>query len=241
MPTRIKETVFGALFAFVSATTLIADQDTYSLTVQNLQVGTLKFTHEIKGTEYHSLANFATTGLAGALFNMQISATSNGQGVHQGVYDPKVAQIITTTDGQKSTLDLEFSDGTLTDFRSDPRVVSTIKPETQLGAIDPVTALSYVLRPMPQDRLCQLSVIVFDGVVSNRLVLNRPTLRKDGRFQCSGGIERLAGYSEEQIKAQGDVFYFTVLFRVDPASGGYKFDRLVGQSEYGQFQLLRDF
>lgn len=231
-------TCFLLLGGFAYADTEISS---YKITLRNMQVGRLVFTHELNGTDYKISADFETEGMAQALFNTKINATSTGIGAQFGAYDPKNVHVEFNQDEIKSSQDITYENGLLVNLITDPRILTHIKPETQMGAVDPLTALGYMLRMLPFDRLCSLHVQVFDGVNAGRFSLSEPSLRKDGRFQCQGGFERnkIATDDFEEVTDKS-TFYLTALYRVDRESGNFIIDRIVGDSIYGQFQMIRE-
>lgn len=212
----------------------------YELSMRGIQLGTLSFEHKLEETQYDLNLHFETTGLAGALFNTTINAKTTGDGIVDGVYEPKFASYEISQDDMDISREMSFEDGVLTNYTSSPRLRSTLDPAKQAGAVDPLTALGYVLRPVALENLCKLNIRIFDGITATRITLSQPSKRPDGRMQCQGGYTREHGFSAEQLEQEGDDFFFTALYRVDRQTDDMIIDRIVGESTYGQFQLLRN-
>ncbi len=230
-------TVFSTLALSANAQELPV---TYELSLRSLQLGNLTFSHELKENQYNIDLHFETTGLAGALFDAKIDAQSTGTGIEDRAYEPRSASFAIQQRDENTSHEMTFDKGVLTSFTSNPRLHSKLDPAKQAGAVDPITALGYILRPVAIDRLCKLNVRIFDGVTATRITLSQPSKRPDGRMQCQGNFAREHGFTAEQLDLEGENFFFTALYRVDRESDDMIIDRIVGESTYGQFQLLRN-
>ena len=163
--------------------------------------------HSING-RYRTISQFATTGalrtLAKVRFDLQSAGRwrSNGQTAEPRTYTENL-----DTGRRQSSATLTYVGGI-------PRVESgtigqpeedapaPLNPLTQRDTIDPATALWLAAGPLPEARLCDLDLPIFDGARRTRLVLS-PPLETEAGFTCRGAFIREAGYSEKQLRKDG--------------------------------------
>lgn len=216
----------------------------YKLTVQNLQVGEVVFGHDLSELGYKVTLDFKTKGLAGALFDTNLHATTTGKGNLFGLYAPQSAQIEMVNNGDKTAQNMVYANSNLKTLTTSPPLIGPPNPAQHPNAVDPLTALTYVLRPMPFEQLCELHIQVYDGLMSGYISLSKPTLRPDGRYQCKGGFQRDLASEPNPMQTVSDevapgTYYLNVLYRLDRVSGTYIVDRLVGKGSFGMFQMVQ--
>ena len=207
----------------------------YEVKLREIPLGDLTLKHQQDPNAYSVTMSFRTKGLADALFRLHIDGVSTGEGIEFGRPFPQSASYTFTADGETQKYNLIFRDGVLTESTYEPSLRSTIEAASQKDALDPLSAFLLIMRQMPGEQLCKFSVRTFDGLKANRITLGTPTERVDGRIQCNGGIELLHGYDTDQTPTS---YFFTALYRYNRNTGLYEVERLVGQSPYGQYQIL---
>ncbi len=220
------------------SSSISANEARYIVSLRDIDIGELYMDIEFAENKYESALRFNTIGFAQSLFNSTIEANAKGEGLSFEKLTPTQFERIINDDGKKSRIWFNFSEEVIENLNSEPSRPASIDPKSQKGAIDPLTALTYLLRPISEENVCAFRVRLFDGYNSQILTVSEATKRRDGRLQCGGSIQFQHGYIPEQINALDNII-FTILYRPDRTEGAYIVDRLRGKSPYGDFQLLK--
>lgn len=219
-------------------TPIFARAEQYDLSVADLLYGRLNVDHQFSAGKYSVDFEFVTTGLAAILFDDYIKGEATGLGAKFGAYSPGASEYVYRLNKSDGYRKINYKDGAISSLLSDPVEDTKSDPVELSGTIDPVTALGLVFRERSLNTLCKLRVPVFDGRRLSYLVLQSPKKRFDGRMECTGAIEVMRGFSENNLLVREPVF-FNVIFRYDDHKKTYSVDRIIGQTVLGTFMFTR--
>ena len=209
----------------------------FTVTLRGIKIGVATLNGSLSQGRYSGASQFASTGLIGQLGKVAfvMKATGNRSGAQ---FLPLLYSEEVQTGRRNSTAELRYSGGvpSLTGGKLGADNAPTLDPATQGGTLDPLTPLLMIARPQPPEEICRLDRHVFDGARRTRLVLAPGPDSADGPT-CTGRLDRLAGYSPEQM-AERRSFDFTVQY--GPASNGMvQVDRITANSLFGPVTLTR--
>ncbi|MCT8161517.1 DUF3108 domain-containing protein [Pseudoruegeria sp. SHC-113] len=226
-----------ALGAFAPALAL-AEEAVFDVSLRGIKGGTLTLSAVENGNAYAASGVAQTTGLVGTIARFRYTAKVKGSRSGER-FTPQSYEEVESTSRRESTSTMEYRRGV-------PVVVSgrenrkprdwDIDPATQGDAVDPLTALHMTLRAVPEARVCELAVFVFDGHRRSKVTLSNPKRTETG-FTCKGEYRRVAGYKPKDMEERTS-FPFTA--EMAPAGGGtYHVQQITAASLYGTVTMNR--
>lgn len=224
-----------ALAGLMGVSPTLADGQTnavFGISIRGLNAGTLT----IKGSEqsgaYQTTGELRSGGLVGLVARLRYTAKAQGA-VRGARFSP--SRYDETADTGKRT-----SRTTMTYSRGVPKVVAgstgTLKPASQKGTVDPLTAIYAAFRNVEADQVCKLNVQMFDGKRRSQVRLSSPRPEGD-QILCNGEYRRLDGFSAEDM-AEKTRFPFNLYYTQTPR-GDYRVERVVTQTLYGNAVMTR--
>lgn len=162
---------------------------TFSVRLFGAPVGRMIVAANAAGGTYAAKGEFRTTGLVGLLARVRFTMSARGVGAPLRMRSRSYSEDL-DTGFRTSAIALTFG-------ASDAR-------------IDPLTALVAALVDRPASEGCAFDGKTFDGTRSMQVRI-REASRSDGALVCSGRLERLSGYSAEEME-EATGFAFTVQF-----------------------------
>ena len=215
-----------------------AERAQFDISIRGIKVGELQLASEETQTRYSVAGRLSNTGLTQVIRRFSYTGNSQGRIVNSTLQPDRYVEKADT--GQRiSEVELAYRSGV-------PRVVrytsprepgpDTPDPSSQGGTVDPLTAIYSVLRDVPANRACSVSLILFDGRRQSRVSLRRSGT-SGGMPVCSGRYERLKGFTAEEV-ARHRTFEFTLSYR-DAGNGRLAVREVVAQSIYGQAVIQR--
>ncbi|EPX80884.1 DUF3108 domain-containing protein [Litoreibacter arenae] len=206
----------------------------FSVAIRGITAGTLKIKGQEAGGRYSASGVLQSGGLVGLVARVKYTASSSGR-VSGSNFSPARYDEKADTGKRKSSASMTYKGGvpSVSDYVPGPNVV---KPSTQNGTVDPMTALYAAFRDVRRDQVCKLDVKMYDGKRRSQVKLSSP--RSDGdMIMCDGEYRRLAGFSPEDM-AEKARFPFN-LFYAQTADGRYRVEKVVTQSLYGNATMTR--
>ncbi len=176
------------------------DRAVFDLTLMGLTAGRLEVNGKMVGTAYAANGVLQSTGLLGAIRKVRYDASVTGTYVN-GTYTPASYREKADTSKRQSESVMAYKAGVpQVKTYNPPREakIGDVKPSTQGGTIDPLTALYAVVRDVPVAEACTLSVVLFDGRRRSQVVLSAAENGAKG-VTCAGEYRRLAGFSEKEM------------------------------------------
>jgi hypothetical protein len=174
-----------------------------------LKLGDLRIASHSTNGRYRTISQFATTGALRTLAKVRFDLQSEGRWRSEGqTAEPRTYTEAVNTGRRRSSATLTYVGGiprvdSGAVGRSEQGAHAPLNPLTQRDTIDPATALWLAAGPLPEARLCNLDLPIFDGVRRTRLVLSQP-LETEAGFTCRGAFIREAGYGEKQLRKRGN-------------------------------------
>lgn len=215
----------------------LRDYAVYDFYVKGFRAGLLVFAGVQAGDYYAVNGRFSSAGLLSLFRKVTYSATVRGR-IQNGAYRPE--KYVLTTDAGK-----DHHVQTITYVHGVPdmpvevpphqRPPEALKPATQGGTLDTLTALYATLREMPQAQACNGSVTLFDGTRRAKLTL-WPGDGATGKMACAGEYRRVGGYDAKDM--QHPVFPFRMTY-TPTSDGKVQVTEVDMQSIYGPAKLKR--
>lgn len=203
-----------ALLAAAGAARAETTDVRFSVRLLGVKVGEMTLAGQDGPAGYSARAAFATKGLVGAVarvgFDMRANGTGSGAALHPLRYQGDI-----NTGRDRRATSLQFA-----------------RADTHL---DPMSALWIGLRDRAPGEGCALDREIFDGKTRQRIRM-RETARDADVLTCSGILERIAGYSAEDL-AESRGFPLSVTYAL--VAGRLRAERAVVKSLHGPVTLLR--
>lgn len=206
----------------------------FSVAIRGINAGTLTVKGSESGGSYKASGVLQSGGLVGLVAKVKYTANSSGR-VKGSNFSPTRYDEKADTGKRKSSSSMSYKGGvpTVSDYKPTP---DGVKPSTQKGTVDPMTALYAAFRDVNKDEVCKLNVKMYDGKRRSQVKLSTP--RADGdMIKCDGEYRRLAGFSAEDM-AEKSRFPFN-LFYAKTADGRYRVEKVVTHTLYGNAVMKR--
>ncbi len=210
----------------------------FDVVLKGIRAGRLTLTGVVDGTQYSASGTLESAGLIRLVRKVKYVAESAGT-VKNGRYTPSYYSEVADTGKRVSQSTMEYRAGVpQVKVYSPPREPqeTDVKPETQGGTVDPLTALYATLRDVPAAEACTLEVQMFDGKRRSQITLSAPVVGEDG-IVCAGEYRRLAGFSEHEM-ADKIAFPFR-LYYVPVAEGMMRVNLIETDTTFGLGSLRR--
>ncbi len=232
-------------------------QASLQLYAGGISFGKMDLDTTLRGADYHSVANFQTSGVVNAFWQAEIQAQSSGKiggkMLEPGLYD----SFDINRTGRKQQVSLTYENGA-PKLYADP-VYSTngfeVKPEEQKNTLDPLSALTFIVSSVAAQggNPCELTAPVFDGRRRYNIEMHKV---KDTEIKMDNGLyagkaalcqikyRAIAGMRPGVLKRANDNFPAVNAWIVSyPASGGRSFAvpvRIWADTPYGQLSVVAD-
>ena len=215
---------------------LAAETTDYLFDVQllGLKAGEFKYSVIKKGGQYSAAGKLYPTGVVAQMTTFQFDVSVSGD-IKSGRYSPRKYYEQSDTGKRKEEKTITYS-GSKIRVKS-PKLPKPhwLNPNTQLGKVDPMTAIFLTLEDRAESELCTQNIDIFDGARNVKITMKGP--KKSGNsYQCDGTYKRIAGFSESELK-DGVNFPFTMTY----SKQGDKFraERFDVQSIRGRAAFVR--
>jgi Protein of unknown function (DUF3108) len=206
----------------------------FDLTLARIRIGELTVRTNEAGYRYEAGAQFATAGLAGLLDYMF-------EGIASGTIETGAApspEFFSATSRSPRALRhtrIDWDEGRPQFVAVDPPRDVAVDPATQVGAVDPVSALAILFHERPASEICATSLLIFDGSRSLRLTLDPPEVRA-GEIACTGSYSRIAGEPFTALDPTDFGFEFVYGVRAD---GQATIDHVRAPTRFGDAVIRR--
>ncbi|GEM_PF-159186 len=192
--------------------TVQTDLIVFDVVLRGLRAGRLTLTGSVDGSDYHASGTLQSAGLVRLVAKVRYDAEASGR-LRGGRYVPARYSEVADTGRRVSESVMEYRGGVpQVKTYNPPRPPQTgdVKPETQGGTVDPLTALYATLRDVPRAEACKLDVHLFDGMRRSQIALSAPVPEGEG-VACTGEYRRLAGFSAKEM-AEKERFAFRLVY-----------------------------
>lgn len=214
------------------------DEGRFDVVLRGIKAGQLVFQGVQSGNNYAVAGKVQSTGLVGRLVKFSYDAKARGS-YRNGRYTPTEYTEAADTGKRQSTSVMRYRSGVpqVRDI-TPPRAAAAydLKPSTQGGTIDPLTAVYALLRDVDAARACQVDLKMFDGRRRSQITLKNPTPQADGSLLCSGEYRRLGGFSPEDMAERSR---FPLTMRLTPVGDKMRVTEIRTPTLYGDAILRR--
>lgn len=210
----------------------------FDLVLRGLRAGVLRFSGNEAPGSYAVAGRLESTGLAGMVRKVRFDATARGVINGRGLMPLRYEEDADTGKRQSRAV-MVWRGGVPSVEMSAPARPprpEDVRPATQGGTVDPLTALYATLREVPAEAACTTNVVMFDGRRRSQLSLSAPKVEGDS-ITCSGEYRRLAGFSDQEM-SEKTRFPFVLTYA--PAEAGrVKVVEVAMDTLYGKARLVR--
>lgn len=206
----------------------------FKVYVNGLKVGEFVYAETFISNAYATRGIIRSTGLAAVITQYKFDGEAHGRR-SGNTFRPTRYREQSDTGNRSSNKEMIYKNGVPKLTSSDAAKEYWLKPSTQKGTIDPMTALMVLLSEQPKTNPCATTVDVFDGARRFSIALSAPKLEKDALI-CSGVFTRVGGYSKKEW-SKGKDFPFTMRYRVTPS--GYEVERFAITTLLGRASFVR--
>jgi hypothetical protein len=231
--------LIAALVSFAAATAgaQTTHTGTFDLKLSGVPAGVVGFSAVEDGGQYSAAVEARSSGLVALVRDLSYDARATGRITERGFVPTRYQESANTGERQSRAV-MEYVRGVPQVKSYDPpqeRRSRDVDPATQGGTVDPMTAIYALLRDVPREEVCTLSVPVFDGRRASRVTTSGPKADGD-RIVCAGEYRRIAGFSERQMREKAR-FPFSITYA--PAGDRYRVERIAIDTLYGRATLDR--
>ena len=211
----------------------------FRLSIAGLSVANILLVIDTDGDRYEASARVRGRGLVGSFVDLDYDGYSEGRLGSDGMPQPQFFRSVRNDDddGGRTTV-IRYDGGTPVSVTASPPRPSRrwdIAPETQRGALDPISAGLAMIGDRAVGEACGRTVDIYDGRRLARLSLG--PRRSRGDFQvCSGNYRRIAGYPPKRMAEQVDFPFEITYQRID---GMLRVVRLDMESTFGSARMQR--
>lgn len=211
---------------------------TFDVYFSGIRAGIVIFKGIVTDTQYSVAGRMQSTGLLSLVANLRYDATAVGR-IRGDRFVPVRYEESANTGQRQSEAEMDYTRGVPQVKRyappRDPEPYD-LDPATQGGTLDPASAVFFLLRDVPADRVCQGSVDVFDGARRSLLAIATPRREGDAVI-CRGEYRRVAGFAPWEMDEKSR-FPFTVVYRPN-GDGLMAVDEVRIDTLYGTARLNR--
>ena len=187
-------------------------QHIFDVYILGLKLGRLNYAVEYKNNSYSAAGNLRSTGVFSAIAKYSFEASSQGK-IERGVFKPTYYSERSDTGRRKEQKIVRYFD-----HRIELETKKTAKPywqdpNQQMDALDPMSAIIFILRDQTEANVCKQNFAMFDGIrrVGIKFVEGEETT--EGILRCKGIYTRVGGYSAKELK-DGTNFPFYVNYQI---------------------------
>jgi hypothetical protein len=209
--------------------------DTFDLSVSGLPVGTITLRAEQSGGDYVATSRIVPSAVVSALTSYAFDGRATGRIDTAGKVTPVSFAADSTSPRATRRTEIEWRGDRPVRVVVEPPRKHAPDPDRVVGALDPVSASFALLRDNAPDRICGVSVDVFDGSRRSRLSLAEPVAAGDG-FVCAGAYARLEGEAHT-LSADG-TYPFTLTFAPN-GDGMVRLERIEARTRFGPAVIAR--
>jgi hypothetical protein len=212
----------------------------FDISLGGIRAAVVQYAANTEGNRYAVTGKMNTTGLLGAVVRASYEATARGTEPRPGQYRPTSFTEVRDASKEVSRAEMLFRSGRPQIKTYDPPRKSdrhAVDPATQSGTVDPMTVIYAALRDQPRERVCDLSLQVFDGKRRSEVRLSDPAEASDGRITCQGVYRRIAGWSPESL-AERSRFPFQMTY-APKGEGVWRVVRVTTDTTFGRAVLQR--
>ena len=174
-------------------------QHIFDVYILGLKLGRLAYAVEYKNNSYSAAGNLRSTGVLSAIAKYSFEASSQGK-IERGVFKPKYYYERSDTGRRKEQKILRYFDHGIELETKKTAKPYWQDPNQQMDALDPMSAIIFILKDQTEANICKQNFAMFDGIrrVGIKFVEGKETT--EGYLRCKGIYTRVGGYSAKELK-----------------------------------------
>lgn len=210
--------VLAIAFSAVQSAHAQAEQKAYRVSIAGFPIGTASYSAAVSGKRYEVQGFMGSTGFFGAFLASRYSGAVIGR-VSGEQLTPQIFRGRFEQGRRFAEVDIKYSGGRPTKIIRRPERPAQphdIDYTKVRGALDPITAMYFMLKDRTVDKVCTQSFQVFEGSRTSRITMQR-SQGDNGTVICNGVYTRLGGFTAEQMSDRQN-FPFQMVFH--PTASG---------------------
>ncbi len=196
----------------LQATHAQTDQKAFRVSIAGFPVGTASYSSAINGKRYEVQGFMGSTGFFGAFLASRYSGAVIGR-ISGERLTPQIFRGRFEQGRRFAEVDVKYSKGRPSRIIRRPERPAQphdIDPTKVRGALDPISAMFFMLKDRTVDKVCTQRFQVFEGSRTSRITMQRAQ-GDNGTVICNGVYTRLGGFTPEQM-AERQNFPFQMVF-----------------------------
>lgn len=189
------------------------DQKVFKVSIAGFPVGTASYSAAVTGKRYEVQGFMGSTGFFGAFLASRYSGAVIGR-TSGSRLTPQIFRGRFEQGRRFAEVDIKYSKGrpsTVIRRPERPAQPYDIDYKKVRGALDPISALYFLLRDVTVDKVCTQNFQVFEGSRTSRIAMQR-SQGDNGTVICNGVYTRVGGFTPEQM-ADRQNFPFQLVFQ----------------------------
>ena len=188
-------------------------QHIFDVYILGLKLGRLNYAVEYKNNAYSAAGNLRSTGVFSAIAKYSFEALSQGK-IEGEVFKPTHYSERSDTGRRKEQKTLRYSDHGIELETKKTAKPYWQDPNQQMDALDPMSAIVFILRDQTEANVCKQNFAMFDGIRRVKIKFVDGEETTEGYFRCRGIYTRVGGYSPKELK-DGTNFPFHVNYQIE--------------------------
>jgi len=148
------------------------------------KIGEMRVSGSESGGRYSTDGRLYTSGLAGAVYDLKYVYSAAGRAANHWSLVPDNYKSKSHESGRDTTTNIIFSGGVISDVQRTPAKPMPDSARGQTGAVDPMTLIYLMLRPVPPENVCGGQYKLFDGAYFFTVHFVNARKYNDGRIVC---------------------------------------------------------
>ena len=187
-------------------------QHIFDVYILGLKLGRLNYAVEYKNNSYSAAGNLRSTGVFSAIAKYSFEASSQGK-IERGVFKPTYYSERSDTGRRKEQKILRYFDHGIELETKKTAKPYWQDPNQQMDALDPMSAIIFILRDQTEANVCKQNFAMFDGIRRVEIKFVEGEETTEGYLRCKGIYTRVGGYSAKELK-DGTNFPFYVSYQI---------------------------
>ena len=188
-------------------------QHIFDVYILGLKLGRLNYAVEYKNNSYSAAGNLRSTGLFSAIAKYSFEASSQGK-IERGVFKPTYYSERSDTGRRKEQKILRYFDHGIELETKKTAKPYWQDPNQQMDALDPMSAIIFILKDQTEANICKQNFAMFDGIRRVGITFVEGEETTEGYLRCKGIYTRVGGYSAKELK-DGTIFPFYVNYQIE--------------------------
>lgn len=148
------------------------------------KIGEMRITGKDEAAQYSTTGKLYTTGLAGAVYDLEYTYSAKGNSTNPWHVLPLQYAAEIHENGYDRTVNIRYSGDRIAAITTDPSSPEPANMNSQHGTVDPMTLIYLLVRPVPAESVCGGSYELYDGATRFTVTYVNARRFNDGRVEC---------------------------------------------------------